>query len=55
MRWIMLVSLFALAACAAPRAPVPSDVPDCAKLDKEPIDGGLGGTGNQPEADCQEE
>lgn len=55
MRWLFLAFLAVLAACAAPQDPVPSDAPDCAKPDKEPIDGGLGGTGNQQKVPCQEE
>lgn len=55
MRWLFLAVFAVLAACGAPQGPAPSDAPDCAKPDKEPIDGGLGGTGNQEQVLCQEE
>lgn len=55
MRWLIVILMALVTACAAPRTPVPSDTPECAKPDKEPIDGGLGGTGNQRDADCTDD
>ncbi|MEM7060936.1 MAG: hypothetical protein AAF557_25435 [Pseudomonadota bacterium] len=55
MRWIALLSIASLVACANAQKPAPSDKPECAKPEKAPIDGGLGGTGNQPDVPCKDE
>ena len=55
MRWIGLIILMGLAACATAPTPAPPEQPECAKPEKAPIDGGLGGTGNKPKVDCDDE
>ncbi|MGD1925720.1 MAG: hypothetical protein ACFB03_16260 [Paracoccaceae bacterium] len=47
-KWIALAAVIGLAACAGqPVTPVSPPEPTCVKPDEEePIDGGLGGTGN---------
>ena len=52
--WLSLLAL--LGACAAAPGPVAPERPECAKpTEKEPVDGGLGGTGNAPSAECPPE
>lgn len=55
MRWLIVILMTLVTACAVSRSPLPPETPECAKPDKEPIDGGLGGTGNQADAGCKEE
>lgn len=41
-----------VAACAAPVRPPAPDRPECRVPDKEPVDGGIGGTGHRRPGDC---
>lgn len=51
-----LVALAILGGCAAPsHGPQLPDQPECAKPDKEPIDGGLGGTGKTEGDPCADQ
>ncbi|MEM6661725.1 MAG: hypothetical protein AAF666_06065 [Pseudomonadota bacterium] len=55
-RWTAILAVLSLAAaCAAPPEPGP-EKPACRTgTEKDPIDGGLGGTGNAPEEACPPE
>ena len=51
----LTLALLIAGCAAAPVDPTPPDRPECLTPDKDPIDGGLGGTGRSPDDPCAEE
>ena len=53
--WLTLTALILTSCSAGPPGPPAPDRPECAKPEKAPIDGGLGGTGNREDDPCAEQ